>query len=161
MNAYQSLKATALLFTCKCGVHYKASVCCLWTPPCLCVCVCVSARVFTCLLPCLCGWASARYNPSLNMYDEKEVQATIVVSPEELWPTSSCVRLRGKTHTHTHTCSGLQQIILRTVLRPVQWCAAAALGHWRNVPTLSTLHACLHHTGIPQGHGVHLPHGIQ
>lgn len=44
----------------------------------------LSACVFTCLLACLCGRATACYNPSLNMYDEEEVQATIAVPPEEL-----------------------------------------------------------------------------
>lgn len=44
----------------------------------------LSACMFTCLLACLCGRAAACYNPSLNMYDEEEVQATIAVPPEEL-----------------------------------------------------------------------------
>lgn len=44
----------------------------------------LSVCVFTCLLACLCGRATACYNPSLNMYDEEEVQATIAVSPKEL-----------------------------------------------------------------------------
>lgn len=44
----------------------------------------LSACMFTCLLACLRGRAAACYNPSLNMYDEEEVQATIAVPPEEL-----------------------------------------------------------------------------
>lgn len=63
----------------------------------------LSACVFTCLLACLCGRATACYNPSLNMYDEEEVQATIAVSPEELWPTSPRVGFT-QAHTRPHAC---------------------------------------------------------
>lgn len=96
MNSYRRLKATASLFTCTWGSLLRERVCER---------LAVCARVY--MFAALSLWfGQCTLQSVIKHVWWKGSSSNHRGFPEELWPTSSCVRLRRKTHTsaraHTH-----------------------------------------------------------